>query len=420
MSKSTLRFEFDTAALAGDPYDFPVEVRKPNLTLVARGLCSAAVEVEPGTYYVTARLPDGQELASQVQVACEETTVYLTPEQDELTVYQDRPTMAAPPPPMPHVMLEGTDFWGNFELDPPQKRVEPPQAETPEQLTGVKLRAWSGNGLRAGGISYATTAAPEWTWEPIAFKGGPQWSVVPPWEAGDASFVQLLQPHQPPVNRAVPGGRGNCHLLLTSQPNGVWTLDIHLSNTDADALLQYQARGLLKQAATIATSDALTAERLLYQKMANPVGAAVGAYALLRFGELERLHEWTANLKERFAWLPDGVTILAEHRARLGEHDAALDVLLELPSRGLPLFSDGLSYAVDRLSLYLSLGDRHFKPEPLERARTLLDQLQPYIAHADFSRPILTFTGLDPAQPDAESLSAEAFAAAEGVVPPGV
>ena len=51
---------------------------------------------------------------------------------------------------------------------------------------------------------------------------------------------------------------------------------------------------------------ARSAEALLQGKVANPVGAALGGYALLRLNELDRLHDWPDNLAAWFAWLPDG------------------------------------------------------------------------------------------------------------------
>src|SRR2546423_15128052 len=99
----------------------------------------------------------------------------------------------------------------------------------------------------------------------------------------------------------------------------------------------------------MSTSPELDAEELLEDKQQDPIAAAVGGYALLRFSALERLHDWTANLHSWFEWLPDGAAIRGEHLARMGQHDEALDAFLTLPSRGLPLFSDGLAYAVNRL-----------------------------------------------------------------------
>lgn len=153
------------------------------------------------------------------------------------------------------------------------------------------------------------------------------------------------------------------------------------------------------------TSDALQAEQLLFEKLQHPIAAAVGAYALLRFGDLDRLHSWTENLKNWFDWLPDGAAIRGEHLARLGKHEAALSVFLELPSRGLPIFSDGLSYAIDRLKLYTTAVDTGFEQEAIAKARVELQQLRRFAAFVDFRQPLLTFTGMNPGNPDNETLS---------------
>jgi hypothetical protein len=158
-------------------------------------------------------------------------------------------------------------------------------------------------------------------------------------------------------------------------------------------------RGFLEHATKMTGSHSLSAEQLLYQKKEEPIAAAVGAYALLRLGDLERLHVWTEDLRNYFEWLPDSVTIRGEHLARLGNHDQALTVFLDLPSRGLPIFSDGLSYALDRLRLYIRVGEKNFEKARLEQSKTLLVQLQRFAAFVDFRRPLLTFTGIDPGNP---------------------
>jgi hypothetical protein len=124
----------------------------------------------------------------------------------------------------------------------------------------------------------------------------------------------------------------------------------------------------------------------------------------LRFGKLDYLHEWTANLKDWFTWLPDGTAIRGEHLARLGRHDEALDVFIELAARGLPLFSDGLSYVIDRLRFYNTLGEKEFKADRLAQAKQLLENLQRFVPYVDFRKPILTYTGIDPSHPDGEAL----------------
>ena len=102
-----------------------------------------------------------------------------------------------------------------------------------------------------------------------------------------------------------------------------------------------------------------------------------------------------------FPWLPDGLAIRAEHQARRGRHREALDHLLALPERGLPLYSDGLVYATNRLRLY----QNQFAKSELEEAQRskvedLLARLQNYASYTNFKKPITTFTGLDPSHPD--------------------
>ena len=95
-------------------------------------------------------------------------------------------------------------------------------------------------------------------------------------------------------------------------------------------VLRYYERGMVLQVENLAGKDspAVVSEDLLYGKVADPIAACVGAYTLLRLGELDRLHEWTENLKNWFDWLPDGLAIRAEHLARRGQHAQALENLL--------------------------------------------------------------------------------------------
>src|SRR5688572_33239284 len=67
---TTLRFDVRQlgAAELDNEVEWPVEVRNANLSLVARGTTSQTLEVGPGTYFVTAKMPAGQELISQVKI----------------------------------------------------------------------------------------------------------------------------------------------------------------------------------------------------------------------------------------------------------------------------------------------------------------------------------------------------------------
>jgi hypothetical protein len=225
----------------------------------------------------------------------------------------------------------------------------------------------------------------------------------------DLGIIQLLQPNTPPINVRVPTSHHpryqGCRLVVTLQPDGLLSIDIELKNPMANVLLQYYEGGFFGEAASIATSPNLSAERLLAGKMNDPIAATIAAYTLLRLGDLDRLHDWTRNLRDWFSWLPDGIPIRAEHLARLGEHERALLTLLDLPSRGLPVFSDGLSHAINRLRVYanLPLDKSPFAgTELFSSGQALLKQLQRFAAFADFQKLILFFTGTKPHEPDDE------------------
>jgi hypothetical protein len=218
-------------------------------------------------------------------------------------------------------------------------------------------------------------------------------------------FAQVLQPDLPPFNIALPARpEGDCVLVLVRLPKGNIAADIQLEHTQADLLLRYREEGLLGAAEATVHSRSLDAEELLRQRHSDPVATAVRAYSLLRWGEHERLRDWTEKLKERYSWFPDGAAIRGEHLARLGRHEEALAAFLEIPERGLPLFSGGVSYTVDRLRLYAGQGEAVFPQRDLSLARDALDRLQQFVTYIDFGRLVTTFTGLDPGAPNAEPL----------------
>jgi len=216
-------------------------------------------------------------------------------------------------------------------------------------------------------------------------------------------FIQLLPADAPPLNMAVPSTpQHRSTIRICRLSDGRLTLELHPENVIADVLLRYMGKGLVDQAVEVMDSSAPNAERLLVEKVEDPVAASVVAYVLLRLGELDRLQDRTENLMTQVGWLPDGLTIRAEHLARLGEHDRAFALLIQLSTRGLPMFSDGLSYAVGRLRLYLRQGPKHFpgKTTELKHAKATLRRLQAYATFVDFRNPVLTFTGSNLLKPD--------------------
>jgi hypothetical protein len=446
-----VRFELNFTTDELKHLSLPIEIRKPNMVLVKRAHASESVDVPPGTYYVNLKMPAGQEAWSEVKVVeGHDHTVQLGPDAEdrppsgssEVQHYftsRDfvRPQQASLSTALLVGMMGATIgavlvgvggqqtlfdptvfkailgvtmgaavggglafYWNKVgqHSNPgaPVMGLKLASGSFWKESTAARLRKFSGNVLS---VNYS----PDDAWTPFSSEATGNVTKIVIEGDNACQVLQLLQPGAPAVNVVLPTWAENsCQVFLTKLTDGKYSMEVYLKNTSADLLLRYWEQGMWQLAAGVANSTAISAEELLNQKRRHPIAAAVGAYALLRLGELERLHDWTENLKNWFDWLPDGLAIRGEHLARLGKHEEALRVFCELPMRGLPCFSDGLSYTVDRLRLYLSFGEEHFKAEDLKQAASVLALLDPFVAFANFRKPLLTYTGLDPAKPDAE------------------
>lgn len=81
---SLLKFNCNFHSYELQTTDFPVEVRKSNLALVAQTNTSQSVQVEPGLYHVFTRLPTGQELYNHIKIGDEPSyTVDLYRDKDQ-------------------------------------------------------------------------------------------------------------------------------------------------------------------------------------------------------------------------------------------------------------------------------------------------------------------------------------------------
>jgi hypothetical protein len=109
--------------------------------------------------------------------------------------------------------------------------------------------------------------------------------------------------------------------------------------------------------------------------LTDPVGAALGAYALLRLGRLQEIDDVPA--------LPDGAVIAAELAARAGRTGEAERWLGEALERGTPMFADGLSLLATRL--------RPLWPDD-QRVARILD----LATRADFAQVVVAYPGTEP------------------------
>ncbi len=428
---STLRFVCKFHSMEMQSLTLPVEIRKSNYSLVRRALSNESVELPPGTYFVSAQTPSGQQLTNQVTLGeGDSRTVALYLEQEDVSPHEHEE--------VPRFIQQNqtvAPFLSSNRVRPGAGAGGEPAAKGDEGEKGLgdsgsplpgpaRLILYRGNPLD-GGLGYQPDLHPFFP-PRQAYLDLPGAFVLrfnPP----QPDLIQVAQPGRAPLNAVLPSWLprslgeynplGGCQVVV--RPRGsAYSLEVFLENVRSESLLRYNQRSQTAQANLAAQNFELNEDRHLMSmaedglkdKIRDPLTAAAGAYTLLRLNDLEHLHNWTRNLMDWFPWLPDGIPIYAEHMARLGKHAEALEALLRLPERGLPFFSDGLSYAVDRLRFY-----RRLYPSGAQEpaAALLLDRLRPYAAFADFGKPILTFTGDDPNRPSGEPM--EAFTGLPGL-----
>lgn len=87
-------------------------------------------------------------------------------------------------------------------------------------------------------------------------------------------------------------------------------------------------------------------------QMGDPVAAVVVGYVLLQTWEHEALTPWCLNLPNEHRWLADAYVLAAEWHAFAGNHLTAFNYLRQLRNLALPVFTLGVSRALERLAAY--------------------------------------------------------------------
>jgi hypothetical protein len=196
---------------------------------------------------------------------------------------------------------------------------------------------------------------------------------------------------------AIPGG-GLVRILLSPNPSTdpraepvriTWSR----LKPDEEALLAFLASDAIGQANTVATEPQV-AERLLFGKYSDPISACVGAYFLVKTGQLSRLHDWPSNLYHDFQWLSDGALIFATQLLRAGSPDivSAAEAVRTALARGLPIFADGLRLLHESVQLLAAT--------PLgQEMSSVKDGIQRYVLAQAWSSYALSFYGSAPDKP---------------------
>jgi len=392
MARVNFQLRFHSSEM--NALDVPLEIRRPDSSLVKRTVASDGVDLPAGSYYVSARLPGGQRLAQPFTIAAAQTApldLTLQPDPEDESPHeweglsqflQRRPTARTASANVPRLNRPA----------PGTRSAAPVPAVAPPML-----RVFSGNAV-AGALTIEPAAQ---LMTLVNHDPGRVWhyKVAP---SQHRLIAQFIQPGKAVYNMVLPVGPMQAALIALSRTDdGAYHVEPHPEHSDADMMLGYCGQSIATAIDGTSRSASLSAERLLDRKAGDPVAAAIGACAILRLGDMTRLHDWTANLFDWFPWLPDGAAIRGEHLARMGRHAEAARVLMLVPMRGLPIVADALFYAIERLKWYAQLDGGAAAGFDTHGAQRALAQLQPFAGYVHRLRPLVSYSGLDPAKPDA-------------------
>lgn len=360
----------------------PLEIRRADSTLVKRMLSTESTNLDAGSYFVEARLPAGQVLSKTLTIGPDAETVELDPDPADASPSEDVETF--------HFMRQASSPWM-------QRTDEEAAAEgilsRARRFVGFgrqprreELRVFRGDPL-SGYLEVAASAD-------LLFRTGligqtVQYRIDP---TPAMETLQLTIPGARPLNARIPVSPEEGATVVVDLETH--QLSFQLAHVQANALLHFLQSGDLQGVSATLDSPRLQATELLRGKVRHPIAATVGAYALLRMGEAEARGSWIENLAELFPWLPDGAVILGELRARMGEHELAQEALAMGLHRGLPIFTQGLDYLLDRADFYESTLDRPLADE--ER----MTRLRILGMRADRWQPVVSWGAWHPARPD--------------------
>ncbi|WP_176480174.1 phospholipase D-like domain-containing protein [Mesorhizobium sp. WSM3859] len=218
----------------------------------------------------------------------------------------------------------------------------------------------------------------------------------------DASprFVRARYPAGELLVAAPTSSSESATLVLT--PGSPREVHIDLEDDDADLLLAYLDGRRVEQLSQLVEGYWERSRELLEHKYEHPVAAAIGAYVMVLVGSPHLseadclssgnwLDRWTSNLFYDFPWLVDGLCIRGEILARRGEHEEAVELFCQMPGRGLPMFTFGFRFALDRLSGYRNAAAKGLlAKDHLTRIDVVLKRLQRLAVTVDFRRPVLS------------------------------
>jgi hypothetical protein len=365
------------------------EIRRKDLSLVARGSGVKQVELEGGAYHVFARHWSGLEHSTSVTLEASEQREIVLPfdrQPVRRRATDAKVARAIPTRERPRIAPEhGADHQRYAHAD---REFEDAARSHGYMSKGVTFPAVDlFDGVETPPVALDPPPVVVRLFEGNLFREEPRELPLPPHLEPEGGFdlpggdrpryIAFTRTGLPPLLHVVPAGPLGRASFDVHVEDNMWEIESRIANPIGNAIVSFLRSGEMGGAKSVLDD----AEELMFSRFEDPLSAAVASCALLRMGALERLEHCTANLEQNVSWLPDGAAIHGEHLARRGNHEDALKSFLLILERGVPFLSDALYYATNRLRLLVRF-EASVRPE----AKLLLDKLaaiEPFIAPGD-------------------------------------
>ncbi|MEA2863508.1 MAG: hypothetical protein QOF14_5782 [Hyphomicrobiales bacterium] len=172
--------------------------------------------------------------------------------------------------------------------------------------------------------------------------------------------------------------------------------DFH--DDELNTFFDYVQVGFAQEARSISRRLISQAEEYAEDRK-SPLRAVLAAYVLLRANETEGLQAWSRRLSDQYAWLPDGVALRIECLARDGKHREAAELMPELVARGAPWFRSGVAYVAARAKLYSTVratpsSNFTLAPETHQLIARLAGEMDTLMASLDLNEMISVYRDL--------------------------
>ena len=305
------------------PVDLVHVETRTSTTHTIRDGTSATMPCEPGTYLVHTVTPEGVILSQQIEVSAGvEADVVLGEESSAVeikVVPSEHPTAGYEGGFADRrLVFSGADGasgadWGGPKSDGPES--DDPESDDPESDGAESAQPGDTYQFREGPHQPGNFRLWACLW---GFRRGTGGWKPTPWpddvEIGlrgrQADLRLKLEPNV--LHALSVGGPAEPCTVVVLPPNPVITATLrrgvdsglvvgaHTHNEGAESVLAYLTHGQLAAASALAGRVLDEAEKQLYNKVEDPLGAVVGGLFLARTRNLKRLHNWPAFLADLF------------------------------------------------------------------------------------------------------------------------